>query len=123
MPSLMKASFMRALAPAMRTSAASAMAKAPAAGRAVNERNDGLRAPPHQPDDRREAGRWAALVETRKLLGGIAAGFQIEAGAERRAGAAHDDDAPGIVVLEIPEIVPEFADHRSRNGVQALRPI
>src|SRR5437870_11607672 len=60
-------------------------------------------------------GRGATILERRS------AGTEVGAGAERAAGAGHDDRAHLIVGVGAPPRIAELADRRRGDGVEAVR--
>src|SRR6185312_1563787 len=95
--------------------------EAAAAGRAMHQRDDRLRAAPHLDVDVREVALEAEASAERSLA--LASRLYVEPGAERAASPAHHHHAAVAVVEELAEIVGQFADHRRRDGVQRFGPV
>ena len=115
-PSLMKAQFIRADLVRDPDIGGERQRKSAAGGRALDQRNDRLRATPHQHHD---VGNAALRVQRlrhagRLLLAGAALHrmLEIEPGAERCAGAFQHDHAGGAVALQAFEIGVQCVDQR-----------
>src|SRR5690606_33057122 len=75
--------------------------EAAAAGRAVDQRNDGLWTAPHLQDQRCKRGSWPirAIAATRRLAAGFLEPCEVQAGAESATCAAHYDDTTREIVV------------------------
>ncbi len=119
----MKAQFIRADFVAMRISEASASAKPPPAAAPCDQRDDRLRAAPHQHHD---VGNAALRIQRlgdagRLLLPGapLHRVLQVEPGAEILPRAPQHHDAGVAVALQALEIIVERVDQRGIERVQA----
>ena len=114
-PSLMKAQFIRAERGRDADVGGERQGKTAAGGRALHQREDRLRAAPHQHHDVGDpALRIQGLGDAgRLLLAGAARHrmLEIEPGAERLSGALQHHHARGAVALQALEIVVERVDH------------